>query len=164
MRNLLLYFLASVVLCSCQNKNDKMKDEDNLKHLLGVSNLEYKLIYELDELESMNEGIYIASILLTDKSFQEITNKIKGNKTIELSPKYIASSWKSTPTEDVSFDIFNYSPTTKETKELLYKTSANLKVKGNFFFYTTEKDYIQNMNLYVLDVSNKRINIYQTYF
>lgn len=160
----LLYFLTCVVLYSCQNNNTKIKDEDNLKHLLGVSNFEYKLVYELDELESMNEGIYLASIIPSDKSFREIMHNLQTQKAVSLSPKYTISNWKSTPTEEVPFDIFNYNPTTQQTNELLTEISGNLKAKDNFFLYTTEKDYTQNMNLYVIDVGSRKIKIYQTYF
>lgn len=164
MRALILYFFACAVLYSCQTNNAKIKDEENLKHLLGVSNIEYKLINELDELEKMNEGIYLASIMLTDESFREIMQKLQTTKEVLLSPKYTVSTWKSTPTKDVPFDIFNYNPTDERTKELLAEIAGNLETKDNFFFYTTEKDYTQNINLYVLDVGSKRIKIYQTYF
>lgn len=156
--------MTCVVLCSCQNNKAKIKDEDNLKHILGVSNFEYTLVYELDELEKMNEGIYLASIKPSDKSFREIMHNLQTKKAVSLSPKYTISNWKSTPTEEVPFDIFNYNPTTKQTNELLTEISEDLRAKNNFFLYTIEKEYAQNMNLYIIDVDGKKIKIYQTYF
>jgi len=115
-------------------------------------------------LEQMNEGIYLASLMLTDESFRELIQNVQISKEVSLSPKYTASTWKNTPTKDVPFDIFSYNPTDEKTKELLVEIAGNLKDKDNFFFYTSEKVYTQNINLYVLDVGSKRIKIYQTYF
>jgi hypothetical protein len=163
-----MYLLFLSMIFSCQNPSgntSKISDDDNLKQILKAEDLEYKVVYELDELKQMREGIYLAVVELSEKSFQEILSNIQNGNTIQVDKKYIAVNWKKTPiTSDFDFSIFNYSPITDITQKELERMKSDIEKGGNFYFYYYEKDYPMNIGLYVVDVSQKQIKIYQTYF
>jgi hypothetical protein len=164
-----IYLLFLCVIFSCQNPSGntlKISDDNNLRHILSAEYLEYKVVYELDELKQMNEGIYLAVIELSEKSFQMILSNIQKNDTVHIDNKYIAVNWQKTPitVSDFDFSVFNYSPVTNITLKKLEEMKSNIKKSANFYFYYYEKDYPGNIGLYVVDVSHKQIKIYQTYF
>ena len=168
MRNLLCQLSIIFILIGCQDKKtqvQKIDDEKSLFTIASVDSLDYKIIYELNELESMNEGIYLAVIEPSEASFKSVLSNLKKGKVIKWeNDKYTNPSWLQTPSIEIDMSIFNYSPATTETKKELDGLKSSLTASGNYYCYFYEKDYPMNIGLYLVDTAKREIMIYQTYF
>lgn len=168
MRNLLYLLSIVFILTGCQDKKaqlQKIDDEKSLFVITSVDSLDYKIIYELNELESMNEGIYLAVIKPSEHSYKSVLSNLKKGEVIKWeNDKYTKHSWLQTPSTKIDMSIFNYSPATTETKKGLEGLKSSLTKSGNYYCYFYEKDYPMNIGLYLVDTAKREIMIYQTYF
>lgn len=164
----ILSILLSMILLSCNGQDGKIFDDINLKNVTSLDDLEYMIDYEFNELEKLNEGVYIAIIEPTEEYYNKVKTNIESNKiSFDVdSTAYSFVEWKSTPLKDKNtLGLFNYdSDLSKEDYRVLEEIKSNALDSDNFFCYIYETDNPDNLSLYILDTKSKKIKIYQTYF
>ena len=90
---------------------NRLEDEHSLFRLTLVGSIDYRIIYEMNELKEMNEGIYLAVIELSEQSFKTVLSSVQSGESIKWeNDKYTEPSWLQTPSTEIDVSIFNYNP------------------------------------------------------
>lgn len=138
--------------------------------ICSITSAQYDILYEYDELAKMSEGIYLAILKPSKVDFEVILANVKQGKQEAIEEIYLLSPWLESPV-DTLFDrsIIRYSSSSIPTEAIreLEILEMDILKEGNFYTYFYNKNmppFVHNSGLYIIDVFNEQVKIYQTYF
>lgn len=163
-----LFFLALLLsITSCQSKVFK----DELGHILGVEEVEIEESQGTNEFGGFGEGHSLEVYVLSERTVQAFVNK--ASKTLpnknddEAWQKY---DWDTAPFDSTYNEIMimslNYSSGNRKLETQLNDIKQVLKKGDNYysFYYKPDKENPQDVQLFVLDVHNKKLYITDSSF
>jgi len=160
-KNRLFSLLASlVILMGC---SPQTMDAEFYKHYLGVDILPLKEVFSYKEESAPGEGFSYTIIQYKNEG------KLDFKKGYPIKDEYKqnwkVSEWKETPAIDNEKDfdiIFKYSINDKKIRTKIDEIKDIMKKKGNYYcyYYKKSSDYVESINLYIIDVEAKTLHVF----
>lgn len=140
--------------------------KDDLSQILGVEKVEIENIQTLDEWAgTQGDGFVLEVYELSEKTVATFINQSSKNlpDKKEENKNWQKYNWNKTPVDSSFSEIFmmclNYSSDSQELKAQLNEIKQLIEKEGLYysFYYRPDKENPQNVQLFILDIQNRKL-------